>query len=188
MSPLEVAIAIRELGLDIVIEEEPAWDGFVPGVWLENAKVHVCHWAAHSGDVLHEAAHMALIPSRFRRFVTRGDVEGPALLSAIKAYTVSQECFDSGPDHWLMRALIQMSDTEAQAWSYAAASYIGFPTRDAFCFEYPGVPVDRQPYGGYGEDVWLGLRAGCHPGIHGMQAAGMTRVRDWPNMIRWVQL
>lgn len=187
MTPLEVALAVRDLGLDVVIEDKPITSSFAPGVWMEDAKIHVCPWAAQPGDILHEAGHMAIIPSCFRPFVKPGNVEGPEFIAAIKQYTVSEGCFKAGPDHWLMKAILQMGDCEAQAWSYAAAHHIGYPTRDAFCFGYEGVPKDRQPYGGEGEEVWLGLHLGQHFGINGMQAAGMTRVREWPKMIRWVQ-
>ena len=187
MDTLEVATALRGLGLDVVIEERPVTDSFAPGVWLEDEKVHVCPWAARPGDVFHEAGHMAIIPSRFRPFVRRGDVEGDDFRAEVTRYTRSEEAFDRGPDHWLMKALLQLGDCEAQAWGYAAAAEIGFPTKDVFCFRYDGVPEDKQPYGGEGEDVWSCLHAGAHFGINGVQAAGMTKVRGWPRMLRWVQ-
>lgn len=187
MTPLEAALAVRDLGLDVVIEDKPVTNSFAPGVWMEDSKIFVCPWAAQVGDILHEAGHMAIIPSRFRSAVRRGNVEGPEFIAAVEAYTHSEECFENGPDHWLMKALLQMGDCEAQAWSYAAAHHIGYPTRDAFCFTYEGVPQERQPYGGEGEEVWHGLHLGRHFGINGMQAAGMTTVRGWPTMLRWVQ-
>lgn len=187
MTTEEVALALRDLGVDIEFHDRPHPSSFAPGVWLEGGKVHVCSWAAQPGDVLHESGHWAIVPSRFRPIIEPGNVESPAFIEAVSAYTMSDEAWKQGPDHWLMRALLQMGDCEAQAWSYAAAYRIGFDPKEAFCFRYEGVPEDRQPYGGEGEDVWHGLSMGGHFGINGMQAAGMCTKRDWPNMLRWVQ-
>lgn len=187
MTAEEMALALRDLGVETELVDKPNSSAFAPGVWFEDGRVKVCPWAAHPSDVLHECAHWAIIPSRFRQYLRPGEVEGPEFRAAIEAYTTSRECFDAGPDHWLMRAILQLGDCEAQAWSFAAAYRIGYDPKLAFCFRYEGVPEDHQPYGGEGEDVFLSLSTGHHFGINGMQAAGMCTVRDWPNMLRWVQ-
>lgn len=187
MTTEQVVVALRDLGVDIELHDQPISGSFVPGVWFDGGKVHVCPWAAHPGDVLHECGHWAITPSRFRPFLEPGTVESPAFCAKVEAFIGSAEAFELGVDHWLIKALLQMGDCEAQAWSFAAAYRIGFDPKEAFCFRYEGVPEERQPYGGEGEDVWLGLSLGEHFGIHGMQAAGMCEKRDWPNMLRWVQ-
>lgn len=185
----QVVIALRDLGVDIELHDAPISGAFIPGVWLDGGKVNVCLWAAHPGDVLHESGHWAIVPSRFRSAIVPGDIDGPEFRAAIKAYTQSSEAFEQGPDHWVMKALLQMGDCEAQAWSYAAACRIGFDPKLAFCFRYNkgGVPKDRQPYGGEGEDIWFALSLGEHFGVNGLQASGMCIKRKWPNMLRWVQ-
>ncbi len=172
----DVATAVGRLGLEVIFEDGGNTNAFVPGVWLDEDGLHVCSRTAQPGDILHEAAHLAIIPSRFRQFVRPGPLEldGSLLFEKVEEYSRSKECFDHGPDHWLMRALIQMSDCEAQAWSYAAALKIGYSTREAFCFEYPGLPRERQPYQGEGEDLWRCLEFRQHPGINGMHHSGMT--------------
>lgn len=105
--------------------------------------------ATRYGSVLHEAGHLAIVPARFREYVRPASVESPEFLAAVDAYMRSKECFDNGPDHSLIRGLIQAGDCEASAWSYAAAHEIGLDTRRTFDYRYPGnVPKEHQPYDG----------------------------------------
>ena len=183
----KVVDGLVAMGIDLEMHEHSNPNALVPGVWLDAGKVHVCPWSAHLGDILHETGHWAIIPSRFRPLITPGNLEKLEFFEAIETYIKSKEAFDRGPDHWLIRAIIQMGDHEAQAWSFAAAIELGLNTREIFCHRYPGVPDEHQPFQGEGEQEWACLRIGQHAGIHGLQAAGMCRVRDWPKMIRWVQ-
>lgn len=183
----ELCKALQCLGVDMETHDRPVSSSFLPGVWLDDGKVHVCPWSAQPGDMLHECGHWAIIPSRFRGLVTPDTVECDTFTDAAKAYVRSEESYENGVDHWLTRALINGGEMEAQAWSFSAAYRVGMDPMDVFNFRYEGVPDERQPYGGEGDDVFSSLVHGQHAGVNGLQAAGMCTVRDWPNMIRWVQ-
>lgn len=187
MNTLEVAKAIQDLGIVVVLANNARADSFLPGVWMEFGRLHVCPRFCQPGDLLHEAAHLALVPSRFRYLAGPGTIESGPLVDALVTYMMSQEARDNGPDHPLIRGILQMGEHEAQAWAFAAAYRIGFDTKQAFCFRYDGVPDDHQPYAAEGEEVWRGLVHKQNPGINGLQAGGLCSRRDYPNMIKWTQ-
>lgn len=183
---MEILERLRALGIAIKVENTPKPDAFQPNVWIEAGELHVVVAHAIGGDVLHEAGHLAIIPSRFRHLVEPSSAESERLLEAYTAYVNSDEAIRLGPDHWLQRAIIQAGECEAIAWSYAAAVKIGYPTRDVFVYRrrrFPGV----APFGGKGEDVWHQVRTGCYFGVHGLHHANMCDRRRWPEMKKWLQ-
>lgn len=199
LSAEEVAAAVRTLGLPVTLADTPHPRAFLPGVWIERGELRVCGWSAHPGDVLHEAGHLAIVPSRFRPLTEPGPLldDGARLCAAITQYATSEEAFRLGPDHWLMRACMQCGEQEAIAWSYAAALHIGLPPEALFLHRYPGVPDKDQPFGGEGGDVLACLRCDTFAGINGLQHGGMCLRRPrpgsaapeplWPRMLKWTQ-
>lgn len=79
-----------------------------------------------------------------------------------------------------LRALMQMGESEAIAWSYAAMVAAGAPLDEMWQSD-PGLFVGDAPH------VLQMLQGNSHFGINGLQACGMTTVRTYPSMKRWLQ-
>jgi hypothetical protein len=177
---------LQELGLlvEVVGYEHPA--SFAPGVWLDEGRLFVCWCVATPGDILHEAGHLATIPSSFRHLIRPGSLPGPLLMAAIEDYirTTGLVLDAFGTEDPVSRALLQMGDCEATAWSFAAARALDLD---------PGVlfaprPDGTRPFGDQeaAEDVRSMLECSRYFGINGLQAAGYCTVREFPRMRRWL--
>jgi hypothetical protein len=181
-------IAIRWLagiGLEIELVDGTHPNAFMEGggVWLDRGRVIVNPDITHVGDLLHEAGHLACIPSRFRELVEPGELPTPKLAEAIELYT-STNLFildDIGTEDPTWRSIMQMGDCEATAWSYAAAKAIGLHAVALFEARH-----GREPYQGGGHDIWTMLDANSYFGINGLQAAGFCTVKMFPAMKRWL--
>lgn len=174
---------LRRLGLSVEEAPELHPQTFMDGVWLDKGTLFV-HSSAHPGNILHEAGHLATVPRRLFPFLEPRDFIGKAMQQAITECLDLPEC-QMEPDHPLVHAILQMSDPEATAWSYAAAVELGVDPTSPFM--RPELPANQQPYDGEGEMIYEMVRCGRYAGIHGLQAAGMCRVREWPKMRKWVQ-
>lgn len=90
---------IREIGIEVVeknLEEET----FIPGIYIEKGKLLVDEQKLlYPGDLLHEAAHIAMVPSRLR-------------------------CYASG-NVGQIEAIGNSYEIEAIAWSWAAVVALG---------------------------------------------------------------
>ena len=169
---------LETIGFVIVLDERA--DGFLEHARIETGCRLVANLNHHHGvgDLLHEAGHLAVIPSLFRSRVS-GDVE-ETLSPLADEYTRSHTFHvnDSFQEDPIFRGILQAGEQEAQAWSYAAAIHLGID---------PLLIFDDEVSMGL-SDTLLGLQANCHPGIHGLAAGGMTERRLFPAMKRWVQV
>jgi len=132
-----------------------------------------------AGDVLHEAGHLAIIPSVFRNKIA-GNID-ESLAPVANAYFATH-AFHIGPNFYedpIGRAILQADESAAQAWSYAAALAAGIDPKIVFDSE----SIDDE-YAG----VLTGLHLKCHAGINSMTASGMTNRNIFPKMHRWLQL
>ena len=86
-----------------------------------------------------------------------------------------------------MRALLQSGETEAAAWSYAAQIECGFAPDLRFVLQ-DGIDEWREATPDEIETEIFILSQGNHFGVHGLQAAGMTKKNEYPKMIRWTQI
>jgi hypothetical protein len=151
----------------------------VPGIFIVGMTLLIEMEAlASPGDILHEAGHVAITPELFRPYL-RGDVEA-SIKDRAKAY------FDTHPfmvndveEDMVMRGLLQAGESEAQAWSYAAAVAAEVD---------PAVVFHANAYDGEGESLITMLSMAQHMGVHGLMAAKMTTKRTYPQMIRWLQV
>ena len=174
---------LRALGLEVEETNEVRDDSFVPGVWLSRGRVIVNVDVAHVGDVLHEAGHLAIIPSTMRQLVRPGELPGTDLERAIEEYMATHVLADDlGREDPTFRAILQMGDCEATAWAYAACREIGILPQILFAERGNGT----VPYDGFGASIWEALDARAYFGINGLQAAGYCTVRDFPRMRRWL--
>jgi len=170
-------------GLEIELTEKKHPESFVPGVWLDHGKIVVNPQVALVEDVLHEAGHLACIPSRFRGLTVPGSLPGPELEAAIQEYCDRHPFMDAqGREDPVWRAIMQMGDTEATAWAYAASRHLGLSAEDIFVEREDGTLA----YDGEGPNIWAALDMSSYFGINGLQAAGFCSVRTFPQMKRWL--
>lgn len=176
MSEIERCVAFaNSLGIKARIARRQWQNEFLPGilVWRGALFVNPDHVLGYD-DVLHELAHLAILPSLFRRHAT-GDVDR-SIRRPADAYCRATAFMDEHREDPVQRALLQASDTEAIAWSFAAMTELGLP---------PRLIVEG------GADAIVTtlcqLGTGRYLGINGLAAGGMTTIRMFPKMLRWAQ-
>lgn len=153
--------------------------GFNRGIWLESDLIVYDPSEAHAGDLLHEAGHLAVLPSCIRAAVGPGDIER-FTEPAITEYMRTHPNAFGYPEDAVARACIQAGDSEAIAWSYAAAIDAKI---DPWLVCQKGFGDEEM-----GESVFTGLKTGCHLGINGLRTAGfMDSVKDFPRLKYWRQ-
>ncbi len=177
-------------GIGIGVEFGPgAQNGFLPGVNIHAGVIHVDpHTLAGSGDLLHEAGHIAVLPKRFRSGLgTDLEVDLHRL--------IEQEVGPGIPDDPILAAPYQQGELMAQAWSYAAALHIGVPPA---CVFFPGSYKHHDYEGQHPMERWI--ESGTHYGPMALARVGMTGpaglfammnagnvLPPYPVMSRWVQ-
>ena len=161
-------------------------DGFLPGIHIVEGVLHIDpDRLAGSGDVLHEAGHIVIVPSRWRSTV------GDDVLATLDETVAANP--DAKDDPKLQTA-ITMSEFMAQAWSYAAVKEIGLP---AECVFFPGsykIHSDVKPH-----PMAAWVESGTHYGILALSQVGMTGgagifdlmgsngLPPFPKMTKWLQ-
>ncbi|WP_454884267.1 hypothetical protein [Sphingomonas oryzagri] len=131
-------------------------------------------------ELLHEAGHLAVLPSMFRNEAS-GDLHD---VSQLMSDWIDGHLAAVHPDDPRIRAILQSGECEAVAWSYAAALAIGIDTRIPFYrgFDDEGLALHDQVASGY------------YFGVHGLAAGGMTDLprphltSPFPRMKRWLQI
>lgn len=172
------------LHIEVVGYDHPA--AFTRGVWIDQGRLVINRLVATWGDVLHEAGHLALVPAMFHSLIEPGSLPGDRLSRAIEAYLESHGLIVdlTGAEDRISRALLQMGDCEATAWSFAAAREIGLPSGVLFAVRPDGtVPFDNREDASVVQSM---LESNAYFGIHGLQAGGYCTVREFPRMRRWI--
>lgn len=161
----------------------PGATGFLPHIRIEYGSIFVDP-LCHVSDLLHEAGHIAIFPSAYRRTMN---------MNIAKAQRLMLDDLDTKsihPDSQLYRAAIQSSDPEATAWAWAAGVYL-----DIDQFEIIGAsPIH---YDGHGASIRSMLLMGRYAGIHGLAHAGFCSVNKissgyrklpvYPELAMWLQ-
>ncbi|MDK6079752.1 hypothetical protein [Massilia varians] len=167
---------LAAIGIEVHIV--PGATGFIPGCRIEAGALLVDPECAPSA-VLHDAGHVALVPSRFRSYMSDN------LGAGMKRMFDDLHEMDLPPDHPLQRAAIQCSDPEATAWAWAAGMAVGLAPEE--------IILDAE-YGGTGAEIRSMLQANQYVGINGLAHAGMCKRGHWvapearyPNMHCWLQ-
>lgn len=168
--------------LGIRIDFDPTANGFLEKIAIDGGRLIVAtHDDDIAGDLLHEAGHLAVIPTIFRDKAT-GDLSGLGQLF--------DDWFDTHPNALgceedpIARGILQSGECEAVAWSYAAAHAIGIDTRIPFSRGFSGVGLALH-------DV---IALSYYFGVHGLAACGMTDLprpranTPFPEMKRWLQV
>lgn len=176
MSEIDRCIAFaNSLGIKAQIARRQWQNEFLPGllIWRGALFVNPDHVLGYD-DVLHELAHLAILPSLFRRHAT-GDVDR-SIRRSVDKYRRATPFMDEHREGPVQRALLQASDTEAIAWSFAAMMKLELPPR----LIVAGGPCAIAT-------TLCELGTGRYLGINGLAAGGMTTTRLFPKMLRWVQ-
>lgn len=168
-------IASELATIGIVATEQADAAGFLDDVAIRSGTIHYRRDAAPS-NLLHEAGHLACIPTIFR------DHAEDALSGVfrIMGEAFAERLEQTGnPGDPLIRAIMQCSDPEATAWAWAFGVRCGVP---------PEIAILDSEYGGDGDGVRLQVSTGMYIGINGLRAGGMIHsVRAYPALDKWVQ-
>lgn len=166
-----------KIGLPWRWEVDPC--GFVDGICIDHGTILIDP-AAHVGDVLHEAGHLATLPGQYRKLVF-GDV------APVIAHMLATTNFDD-PDAPAARAAIQVDDSTATAWAWAAGHFLGLD---------PMLVIREEAYGGRAAEIRQALELGHYLGINGLSAAGFcvagarraaeTGRPAYPKLAFWLQ-
>jgi hypothetical protein len=152
---------------------------FNDGVWLDGDLVVYDPNVAHPGDLLHEAGHLAILPSCIRTHVKPGDLE-KFTLPQITKYMQDHPDAMAHPEDPVALACMNAGDLEAIAWSYAAAV-------DAKVD--PGLVCEN----GFSDDesgptTLMLLKNKGYFGVSGLRMAGFVNwTRDFPKLKFWRQ-
>jgi hypothetical protein len=174
-----VVNGLNVIGLPTHIVAEVGPGSFVPGVRMEKGELFVAPDARVSA-VLHEAGHLATVPSRFRHYV------GANWSAAIERMFSESE--NEAPDSPLYRALLQCSDPEATAWAYAFGVHMGLAPEE--------IILDDE-YDGTGAFLRMQLGGRAYLGINGIACAGFCatsaasakyrKLPLYPELAFWLQ-
>lgn len=183
---LEPIVAfLRSIGMEVEYGEG-AHNGFLPGVNIHAGALHVDpDTLVGSGDVLHEAGHIIVVP---RRYWSR---LGTDLQAGVDDLLATEKMPDGSDDPLLVTASKQ-GEMMAQAWSFAVAEHLGIPKG---CIFFPGAHKMHEYEGIHPMQAWL--ERGTHYGPLFLADAGFTGYsgifgfgRDnglapFPHMSRW---
>ncbi len=168
---------LSEIG--IAVHLAPGASGFIEHVEVVNGGLHVDPRAPASG-LLHEAGHLAIVPTEFRHLL------GGNLDAGMKKIFEHLDSMELEPDSHLQRAMLQAGDAEATAWAFAAGRAIGLPDN---------LIIQDDEYGGEGRFIRSSLAAGAYVGINGIAHAGFCVRRAtpyrplpvYPTLAYWLQ-
>lgn len=183
---LEPIVAfLRGLGIGVEYGDG-AHGGFLPGVNIHGGVIHVDpDTLVGSGDVLHEAGHIIVVPRHYWPRLGRD------LLADTEALIAEETGPDRSADPRLVTAARQ-GEFMAQAWSYAAALHLGVSPG---CVFFPGAYKYHDYEGPHPMASWL--ERGSHYGPLYLAQAGMTGfsgmfafmgdngLSPFPHMARW---
>lgn len=165
---------LREIG----ISTEPSANskGFLENIRIDHGILFYNPDHATAANILHEAGHLAVLPSKLRH-KTGNDLDE----TFIHLGDIMDQAFDmDNPDSPEMRALLQCGETEATAWAWAAGKAIGLPEE---------IIIEDQDYDNSGADMRIALSLNCYFGINGLVAGYMaTSVKTYPTLTRWLQI
>lgn len=150
--------------------------GFLEHIRIDHGTLFYNPTHAKAANLLHEAGHIAVLPSKLR-----ADVGTDLDDTFDRLEGLMDEAFDpENPDSPEVRALLQCGETEATAWAWAAGKAIGLP--DALI-------IEDEDYDNCGADIRLALACNAYLGINGLVAGNMaTSVRAYPTLTRWLQI
>jgi hypothetical protein len=168
---------LTEIG--IAVQLAPGASGFIEHVEVVNGGLRVDPRAPASA-LLHEAGHLAIVPTEFRHMLS-GDLD-----AGMEKIFEHLDGLELEPDSHLQRAMLQTGDAEATAWAFAAGRAIGLPDE---------LIIQDDEYSGEGRFIRKSLAAGAYVGINGISHAGFCVRRAtpyrplpvYPTLAYWLQ-
>jgi hypothetical protein len=172
---------LADIGLEFRLVDE-ANNGFINHIQIKNGVLLIDPYSP-APDILHEAGHLAVTPSRWRRLASGNMADVHRLMF----YDLNE--MNLHPDHPLSRAAINSGDVEATAWAWAAGKHIGLEDHEIIVFN------DPSAYNGDGKGIAFMLHSCTYFGIHGLQHAGFCRAGNfgykhlpkYPELAFWLQ-
>lgn len=176
---------VRSIGITVEYGDG-AHNGFLPGVNIHGGALHVDpDTLAGSGDILHEAGHIIVLPRRYwSRLGTDLQADTDALLES--------ETDAGGAKNPQLARAAQFGELMSQAWSYAATLHLGVSPG---CVYFPGSYRIPSYEGVHPFQQWI--ERGTHFGQLHLADAGMTGysgvlgmgkdkgLPPFPHMARW---
>lgn len=181
---------LERIGLPVLrapVGETP----FLPGVRIDRGTLVVEPEALiASGDLLHEAGHLACAPAAIR---PRLDGNVKASLDGLRDTSPAGPVAELPEDLRPLACILQGDEPMAIAWSASALIDLGLPVDSVFYPGSYGCPEGTLPVA-----LLQQLESGLHPGPLWLALAGMTDLPPrfagdpvppvpWPRMRRWVQ-
>ena len=168
---------LNEVGLPVSVV--PGATGFVEDIVLVEGTVKVDPKCLPS-VMLHEAGHLAVMPSRFRHLMS-----GNLYKSMREIFAIAEISY-MDPDDPITRALLQTSDPEVTAWAWALGKHLGIPEK---------LIILDSEYDNTGKEIRLQIQASCYPGINGLSHGGFCVPRAnpyrplpvYPELAFWLQ-
>lgn len=170
-----VLVFLETVGVECIAGDVSP-DSFLPGIEIQQGRlIFDAEQLASPGDLLHEAGHLAALPSQWRHQVS-GDVD-----ACLARLAVEHE-----PD-----TPIEHTDLVPIAWSYTAALHAGIDPLQVF--DAAGYGADA---GGDIRIICQQLQMGLFPGIAMLARAGLCSApppfgdggdpAPYPHMKRWL--
>lgn len=169
----KVVAFLTEIG--IPCEKGRVGRSFITNVYIKAGGL-VINSKSHVSDILHEAGHIAVLPSNIRHHA-QGDLKQveKAIDEAIGQVTYEQWASDDPA----AKALLQVGDPEATAWAWAAGKHLDIPEH---------LIIEDEHYGETGASLRIMLGCRQYLGINGMVASRMLKnVAAYPDLQKWTQ-
>src|SRR2546428_2615857 len=129
---------VTEIGIEVT-HEQVNHETFLPGILVRRGKILVDEAKLkYPGDLLHEAGHIAVCPARLR-----SSLSGEVILPNVN---------------------MDVIESQAIAWSYAACLHLGLDPRVVF---------HEAGYKGRAEGLLFNFSVGVYLAVNELQAAGM---------------
>jgi hypothetical protein len=181
-----IADFLSGLGIVCAPGAVPA-DSFLPGVAVVGGGlVYDVARLGSPGDLLHEGAHLALVPARFRPLLS-DDVDA-AIAGLIDGSRVPDGVAPPGAEE---KAMLAQTEVMAVAWSYAAAHALKV---EIACVFWPG--TYRMPAGQAPDALVTQIEQGFFVGIQWLARFGFCtapppfgnpmEAEPFPAMRRWL--
>lgn len=144
---------LQSIGLPTMVGTVPE-SSFLPNIFIRHGTIQVTSGVL-IGDLLHEAGHLAVVPSRFR----------PLMHGAL--YRSFDQIFEQlanlEPTHPDVIAMLHAEDTAATAWSWACGVHLGVAHDDI---------ITTEAFDGDGAGIRSMLSRHQYIGIHALQGSG----------------
>lgn len=170
---------LQSIGLQMTQVDTLDGAGFLEDVRVVAGTLHYLA-TARACNLFHEAGHVSIVPSRFRHLM-HDDVE-QGTREMFKQMEL--EGIPPGSREWDIA--LQVSESEAAAWSWAAGKAAGLPDE---------VIIEDWCFNGEGELTRLMLQTRKHYGVNGLAHAGFCRTSEhdrrqgvvYPELNFWLQ-